>query len=323
MQNHLSRSLRLARRSRRLSQVKLSERSGLALATIRNIEHGRGTVGSLLRALRRLRLVIVGRHLPPGRSIGARVADLRRRRRVSQRQLAQDAGVTQPTIVALERRSQGRVETLDRVLTLLGAGQRIVEASAAASFYASTGVSSAHHNWHTPPELLASLYAAGLMFDLDPCSPTNDRRRAPVKAKAYYVEADDALSLVWHGRVFLNPPYGRDIIRWIEKAHTSVSERHAQSVLALVPARTETTWWHAHIAGRAHVFLLKGRLAFGDGKNSAPFPSALALWGDDASAAKIATALPEAWHIAPTRPLVLEKKRHSGRASRGAKLRTS
>ena len=43
------------------------------------------------------------------------------------------------------------------------------------------------------------------------------------------------ISLVWHGRVFLNPPYGRDIIRWIEKAHTSVSERHAQSVLALVP----------------------------------------------------------------------------------------
>jgi phage N-6-adenine-methyltransferase len=303
-QNVLARTLRQARRGTRISQATLAARTGLAVRTIRNLEHGRGTLASLARALKALKLALVGRHLPPGRNIGARIADLRQRRRVSQRALAADAGVTQPTIVALERRNRGRLETLDRVLTLLGAGQRIMPATEAPSFYASTANSSAHHNWHTPPELLDALYARGLAFDLDPCSPTKDRRRAPVKAKAHYVEDDDALGMVWHGRVFVNPPYGRDIVRWIEKAQRSVIERDATFVLALVPARTETKWWHEHVANRAHVFLLKGRLAFGDGTNSAPFPSALVLWGDTTTADRVAAAVPEAWRInaLPARP---------------------
>ncbi len=296
-QNVLSKTLRQARRERRVSQAKLATRSGLAVLTIRNLEHGRGTLSSLERALKKLGLVLVGRHLPPGQGIGARIADLRKRRRISQRVLARDAGVTHPTIVALETASRGRIATLDRVLTLLGAGQRILSKSDAPTFYASTANSSAHHNWNTPPELLEALYRAGLGFDLDPCSPTRDRRRAPVKAKAHYVEDDDALALVWHGRVFVNPPYGRDIIRWIAKGHRSVVDRDAAFVLALVPARTETKWWHDHVANHAHVFLLRGRLAFGDGANSAPFPSALVLWGDAAVANRVATAVPEAWRI--------------------------
>lgn len=303
-QNVLSKTLRQARRERRISQAKLATRSGLAVLTIRNLEHGRGTLASLDRALKKLGLAVVGRHLPPGSRLGTRIAELRKRRRISQRALASDAGVTQPTIIALETGSRGRIETLDRVLTLLGAGQRIMSKSEAPSFYAGTGNSSAHHNWNTPPELLDALYRAGLGFDLDPCSPTKDRRRAPVKAKAHYVEDDDALDLVWHGRVFVNPPYGRDIIRWIAKAHRSVVDRDATFVLALVPARTETKWWHEHVADHAHVFLLRGRLAFGDGANSAPFPSALVLWGDRLIAERVAAAVPDAWRInaAPARP---------------------
>jgi site-specific DNA-methyltransferase (adenine-specific) len=58
-----------------------------------------------------------------------------------------------------------------------------------------------------------------------------------------------------------------------------VEEGRAKTVVALLPARPDTAYWHAHVAGRATVYFLRGRLRFGDGGNSAPFPSALAVWG--------------------------------------------
>ena len=116
-------------------------------------------------------------------------------------------------------------------------------------------------------------------FDLDPCSPTDNPRAAPVKARVHLTPGDDGLALDWHGRVFVNPPYGRELRAWVEKGRREVEERRAAVVTALVPARTDTGWWHEHVAGRADVFLLRGRLAFGDGEQPAPFPSSLAVWG--------------------------------------------
>ncbi len=77
-----------------------------------------------------------------------------------------------------------------------------------------------------------------------------------------------------------------------------MEERRAAVVTALVPARTDTRWWHEHVAGRADVFLLRGRLAFGDGEQAAPFPSALAVWGACAETTRVLRgALESAWHI--------------------------
>ena len=73
---------------------------------------------------------------------------------------------------------------------------------------------------------------------------------------------------------------------------------NAQTVVALVPARTDTRYWHDHIAGRAVVFFLRGRLAFGDGDQAAPFPSALALWGATGEQiTRLEAALPDAWIV--------------------------
>lgn len=67
-------------------------------------------------------------------------------------------------------------------------------------------------------------------------------------------------------------------------------------VIALLPARPDTNYWHEHIAGQAVVYFLKGRLRFGDGEQSAPFPSALVVWGaDPETIAALDAALPEAW----------------------------
>jgi len=68
----------------------------------------------------------------------------------------------------------------------------------------------------------------------------------------------------------------------------------------LLPAQTDTAWWHDDIAYIADVYLLRGRLAFGDGDTPAPFPSALAVWGADAATADArTTALGDAWHGSP------------------------
>ena len=102
--------------------------------------------------------------------------------------------------------------------------------------------------WRTPCLLGSST------FDLAPCSPTANKRTAPVRARVRYTPDDDGLSLSWFGNVFLNPPYGRQLGDWVAKAHAEAEQGNAQTVIALVPARTDTRYWHEHIAGKASVF---------------------------------------------------------------------
>ena len=82
------------------------------------------------------------------------------------------------------------------------------------------------------------------------------------------------------------------------KARSEVERKSAKVVVALIPARTDTHYWHDHIAGKADVYFLRGRLRFGaNGQSqSAPFPSALAIWGADAvMVERLAAAFPDAW----------------------------
>ena len=122
----------------------------------------------------------------------------------------------------------------------------------------------------------------------------------------HYTAEDDGLSLPWHGVVFVNPPYGRELPRWVAKARAEVERKTARVVVALIPASTDTHYWHEHVAGKADVYFLRGRLRFGtNGQNqSAPFPSALAIWGADlATVEKLDAAFPDAWKTGiTTRP---------------------
>lgn len=133
-------------------------------------------------------------------------------------------------------------------------------------------------------------------FDLDPCAASKDRRRARVKARLLLTAEDDGLAVPWRGKVFVNPPYSRSLKAWVRKCANEGASGRAV-VVGLLPARPDTRWWHDHIAGRAHVFMLRG-LQFGAGGNSAPFPSAPAVWDKAGElVARLALALPEAWHI--------------------------
>ena len=295
-QNNLGKALLDIRQSKRLIQADIAERSGLSIPTIRLLELGRGNLISWNKVLSVLGITLVGRNLPPGDSIGSQVAKLRKRRGLGQRSLASIVHTTQPTIVALERSSSGRLDVLDRILTVLGAGAYLLPVDEKRPFFTHAGNSSTNHTWRTPGWLLQNLYNVFGEFDLDPCSPNKTKANASVRARIYYTEADDGLSLPWFGTVFVNPPYGKSLRLWTSKAQDEVLIGNANTVVGLIPSRTDTTWWHQDIASSATIFFLRGRLSFGDGNQAAPFPSALAIWGASASiATKLHHAFPKAW----------------------------
>ncbi len=209
-------------------------------------------------------------------------------RKAGQRETARCAGIARATVAALAN-GKGTMQSYTRVAEALKVSPRIVKRKGYAAC-----LSSRDQTWQTPPALLnAILQAAGRdEFDLDPCSPRND---GPVSALAHWTEADDGLSRPWRGMIFVNPPYSRGLPKWVAKCAAEAAGGAA--VIGLVPSRTDTRWWHSHVAGQAAVIMLKGRLKFGDGQGSAPFPSAIVVWGDSILAERIASALLGSWLI--------------------------
>jgi transcriptional regulator with XRE-family HTH domain len=294
----LGRQLRKCRKAAGLTQQELGAKAEPAIAerTVRSIEKGVGSLASWDAALSALGLVLAGRNLPGGESTGGRIATLRRRRGLSQDALARLVGVTRPTLSALERRGRGRLGTLEAVLTTLGAGAYLAPRESKAAFFTHAGNASVGMCRETPAALLAALCTVFGRFDLDPCSPRRTRTR--VGARQHWTEADDGLSMPWFGVVFMNPPYGRGLGAWVEKARTEVEQGRARTVVALIPARPDTSYFHEHVAGRAEVYFLKGKLKFGDGAQSAPFPSALAIWGAEPEPLeRLDRALQGAWRV--------------------------
>ena len=123
--------------------------------------------------------------------------------------------------------------------------------------------------WATPQKFFDK-YNEKYRFTLDPCA-TSDNAKCPI----YFTEADDGLKQQWTGSVWMNPPYGREIIKWMKKAYESSLQ--GATVVCLVPSRTDTKWWHDY-AMKGEIEFIKGRLKFGDAKNSAPFPSAVVVF---------------------------------------------
>jgi len=118
----------------------------------------------------------------------------------------------------------------------------------------------------TPQDFFDNLHRE-FNFNLDVCA-TKDN----AKCATYFTKDDDGLAQIWTGNVWMNPPYGREIKRWMKKANDSA--KAGALVVCLVPARTDTNWWHEY-AIHHEVRFIRGRLKFGNAKNSAPFPSAV------------------------------------------------
>lgn len=124
--------------------------------------------------------------------------------------------------------------------------------------------------WATPQNFFDKLNAQ-YNFELDVCADETNH-----KVEKYYDEQDNGLIQPWAPyRCWMNPPYGRVIGHWMKKAYDE--SQLGALVVCLVPARTDTAWWHNY-AMRGGVEFIRGRLKFGDSKNSAPFPSAVVVF---------------------------------------------
>ena len=131
--------------------------------------------------------------------------------------------------------------------------------------------SSARHDWRTPSLVFEDLHAE-FEFTVDACSSDKN-----ALLPRHWTEADEPLLRSWMGeRVFMNPPYGKQIARWMEKAWTEAEA--ADLIVALVPSRTDTAWWHDYAMKADEIRFIRGRLKFNDGLNKAPFPSTLLIW---------------------------------------------
>lgn len=137
-----------------------------------------------------------------------------------------------------------------------------------------TGIMSSNSDeWATPQDLF-DILDSEFHFNLDPCADDTNH-----KCARYYTKETNGLSQKWGGgdRVFMNPPYGSQIKDWVRKARES-AERNGTLVVALLPARTDTKWWQ-DVMRATEIRFIKGRVKFGESRNTAPFPSVIVVWG--------------------------------------------
>lgn len=127
--------------------------------------------------------------------------------------------------------------------------------------------------YETPQDFFDQLDAE-FHFDLDVCAlPEN------AKCKRYYTPEMDGLSQPWNGTCWCNPPYGKQTRKWVRKAHDEAYKGNC-TVVMLLPARTDTRWFHDYIYGayRTEIRFVRGRLKFGESRSGAPFPSMVVVF---------------------------------------------
>ena len=115
-------------------------------------------------------------------------------------------------------------------------------------------------DWKTPKTVYQTLDVE-FKFDHDPCPPN------------YKV---DGLQSEWGKSNFINPPYGRELPKWVAKAYSEHAK--GKTCVMLIPSRTDTKWWHDYCMKANEIRFIKGRLKFDDQKSSAPFPSAIVIF---------------------------------------------
>jgi len=137
-------------------------------------------------------------------------------------------------------------------------------------------LSSKDMTWCTPQSLFDKLDRE-FHFTLDAAATEKS-----AKCERYFTPETDGLAQDWSGEtIFCNPPYGRSIGMWVAKGFAE-SHKPDTTVVMLIPARTDTRYWHLYILPHAEIRFLSGRVKFTDedgvSKHPAPFPSAVVIF---------------------------------------------
>ena len=231
--------------------------------------------------------------LGPGKTPGDALRRRRLKRGWSLQMVSAKSELSRTTIASLEQ-GGGSVASLLKLLAVLAprAKRRAPERA-----YWGQGDKEDRDSRFTPPEFLMVVHEAFGAIDLDPCgheqSPVNARRRITL------AEGGDGLSEHWSGRLaFVNPPYSQMLL-WLQRAHGQWAEGNVETVLCLVPVRTDSAWFHETLSVAADIYLLQGRVKFIDlnGKRQ-PTPFSLmviALGASDDQKRRFANLMPGRW----------------------------
>jgi len=130
---------------------------------------------------------------------------------------------------------------------------------------------SKNSEWETPQWLFDRLNEE-FFFTLDVCASYTN-----AKCEQYYTKAENGLTRAWFGTCWMNPPYGTEISDWVERAYEM--QKLDGRIVGLLPARTDTRWFHDYVMKAKEVRLIRGRLKFVGAEHSAPFPSMIVVWG--------------------------------------------
>lgn len=248
--------LQQARRSAGWPQRTLAERIGVSAQAIKRLEQGIGSVATLTVTMAALNFHLTG--VGAGKTLHEQIRHRRQRRSLSLCQLAERTGLSRTTIASLER-GGGSVASLLKLLAVLApqARRRAPERA-----YWGQGDKEDRDSRFTPPEFMANIYAAFGEVDLDPCG----HRLSPVMAhrRILLSEGGDGLVDEWSGRlVFVNPPYSA-MLKWLRRAVEQWQAGNVETVVCLVPVRTDSAFFHETLHGVADIFLLRGRVKFLD-----------------------------------------------------------
>jgi transcriptional regulator with XRE-family HTH domain len=286
--------LRRARLAAGWSQRTLAQRIGCHTQKIKRLENGVGSVPTLVAVMEALDFRLTG--VDPGKTLPQQLRHRRRKRSLSMDQVAARTGLSRTTIAAVER-GGGSVTSLLRLLEMLApkARRRAPERA-----YWGTGDKEDRDSRFTPADFLDNIYAAFGEVDLDPCA----HRLSPVIAHRRIVLADggDGLRDDWSGRLaFVNPPFSA-LLKWLRRAHDQWQAGHVETVVCLVPVRTDSAWFHETLSADADIYLLQGRVRFLDARGKGqhtPFSLMVLTLGASAEQkARYAELVPGLWMTA-------------------------
>lgn len=247
-----------ARCSSGLTRQVLGARVGVDAQTIKRLEAGVGTVRTLVTVMAALNFHLTG--IGPGASLPEQLRNRRLKLSLSLDRMAQRTRLSRATVVALES-GGGSVASLLRLLAVIApkAGRRAPERS-----YWGQGDKVDRDSRFTPSEFMQPIYEAFGQVDTDPCA----HLLSPVVAhrRILLVDGGDGLVDDWSGRLaYVNPPFSR-LLTWLRRAHQQWQAGHVETVVCLVPVRTDSAWFHETLSGDASIYLLRGRVRFLDAR---------------------------------------------------------
>jgi len=260
--------LRAARKEKGWLQRTLAERSGESAQAIFRLERGIGSVSTLEAVMRALDFRLTG--IGPGKSLAEQLSTRRLKLSMTIEALAKRTGLSPTTIRSVEL-GGGSVASILKILNALApkAKRRAPERA-----YWGQGEKDDRDSRFTPPDFMESIYASFGKIDLDPCAYPS----SPVTASQKYIFAngDDGLRDAWSGEfVYVNPPFS-DQLNWLRRAHEQWRLGNVATIACLVPARTDSTWFHETLRADADIYFLQGRLRFLDLRgNTQPTPFSL------------------------------------------------